>query len=240
MFFILGPLLFLIVHAYTLLHFALLAGKISAFDSELEKQIGYEDTRARLRRQLPSNIFVQFLAGPRDIRRYVIGWMLRLIAWISLILGPIVLLVFFQLQFLPYHDLAVSWWQRLAVVLDLLLLWALWPSIARGDATGLRWQDFRYPKTACLALASVLPALFVVTVATFPGEWLDEHAPSIPFVPASWAPVQWASVHEILIAGQPDADGQRPKRAWSNRLVLPDIDFIDHVRFEPLPQSQSH
>src|SRR5271166_1922065 len=36
-FFFLGPLVFLIVHAYVLLHFVLLAGKIGAFDTELEE-----------------------------------------------------------------------------------------------------------------------------------------------------------------------------------------------------------
>ena len=88
-FFVLGPALFLIVHWYTLLHFALLAGKVGAFHTELEAQIHYPETRARLRRQLPSNIFVQFLAGPRDTRDGVFGLMLRLIAWISLIGGPV-------------------------------------------------------------------------------------------------------------------------------------------------------
>ena len=72
-FFVLGPALFLIVHWYTLLHFALLAGKVGAFHTELEAQIHYPETRARLRRQLPSNIFVQFLAGPRDVRYGVFG-----------------------------------------------------------------------------------------------------------------------------------------------------------------------
>ena len=102
-FFVLGPLLFLIVHAYTLLHFVLLAGKVGAFHAELEAQINYDDTRARLRRQLPSNIFVQFLAGPRDVRSGIMGFMLRLIALVSLIIAPIALLVFFQLQFLKLH-----------------------------------------------------------------------------------------------------------------------------------------
>ena len=136
-FFTLGPALFLIVHWYTLLHFALLAGKVGAFHTELEAQIHYPETRARLRRQLPSNIFVQFLAGPRDTREGVFGVMLRLIAWISLIGGPVLLLVLFQLQFLPYHSETVSWWQRIAVVIDLVLIWTLWPFIARGTNTWL-------------------------------------------------------------------------------------------------------
>lgn len=100
-FFVLGPLLFLIVHTYTLLHFVMLAGKVGAFDAELQAQVDDIETRARLRRQLPSNIFVQFLAGPRDVRGGTMGFLLRLIAWISLVIGPICLLMFFQLQFLP-------------------------------------------------------------------------------------------------------------------------------------------
>src|SRR5947208_999672 len=88
-FFWLGPLIFLIVHAYVLLHFVLLAGKVGDFDTELKAQISYEDVRTRLRRQLPSNIFVQFLAGPRGIREGCLGWLLKAIAWISLVIGPV-------------------------------------------------------------------------------------------------------------------------------------------------------
>ena len=60
--------------------------------------------KSRLRRQLPSNIFVQSLAGPREVRTGTIGFLLRLIGRISLVAGPIALLVLFQLQFLPYHN----------------------------------------------------------------------------------------------------------------------------------------
>ncbi len=151
-FFVLGPLLFLIVHAYTLLHFAMLAGKVGAFHVELEAQIRDDETRASLRRQLPSNIFVQFLAGPHEVRAGVFGLMLRSIAWISLIIGPIALLVFFQLQFLPYHNAAATWWQRIALVIDIVLLWALWPFIGRGTNTWLIWRDFLRARIAGLVL----------------------------------------------------------------------------------------
>ena len=136
-FFVLGPLLFLIVHAYVLLHFTLLAGKVGAFDAELQKQIGDREIRARLRRQLPSNIFVQFLAGPREVRTGAIGILLRFIAQISLVVGPIALLAFFSSSFLPYHSEGISWWQRLILVADFVLLWILWPSVARGTTTSL-------------------------------------------------------------------------------------------------------
>jgi hypothetical protein len=79
-FFWLGPLIFVIVHAYVLLHFVLLAGKVGDFDAELKAQIKDEEVLTRLRHQLPSNIFVQFLAGPHDLRTGRVGTLLQLIA----------------------------------------------------------------------------------------------------------------------------------------------------------------
>ena len=175
-FFILGPLVFLIVHAYVLLHFVLLAGKIGAFHSELEWQVKSDDTRAHLRRQLPSNIFVQSLAGPRDVRKGPIGFLLWLVIGISLIAGPIALLALFQLQFLPYHSEWITNWQRIAVVIDLVLLWILWPSVARGETRLLVSSDFKRVKVLAWLGASTLPVLLTVTIATFPGEWLEEFA----------------------------------------------------------------
>src|SRR5271156_3365648 len=154
--------------------FVLLAGKVGAFHAELQAQISGGDARARLRRQLPSNIFVQSLAGPREVRTGIIGFLLRLIVQISLVAGPIALLILFQLQFLPYHNEWITSWQRIAVVIDLILLWLLWPPIARGGTARLGWNDFKCVKVLAWMLASTLPVLLVGTIATFPGEWLEE------------------------------------------------------------------
>jgi uncharacterized protein YjbI with pentapeptide repeats len=256
-FFVLGPLLFLVLHAYVLLHFAMLAGKVGVFHSELRAQIRDEDTRTRLRRQLPSNIFVQYLAGPHEVRTGVMGFMLRLIALITLVIFPIALFVFFQLQFLPYHNAPITWWLRIAVLLDILLLWTLWPSTARGQATWISWHDFRRPRIIALLSASLVPLLLVFTIATFPGEWLDSNLPSLPLVPTHlpsldssthcgrggcpkrWRRVvgfvksmEWTSLHDLLVAGDVDLIARKPKSLWSNRLVLPGIDVIDHATFD--------
>jgi hypothetical protein len=110
----------LIVHAYVLLHSVLLADKVGAFHAELEAQIADEDARTRLRRQLPSNIFV----WPAPVRWVPASsaFCCALIAQISPVAGPLALLLFFQFQFLPYHNEAVARWQRLAVIIDLALL----------------------------------------------------------------------------------------------------------------------
>jgi hypothetical protein len=128
-FFIVGPLILLLIHAYVLLHFVLLASKIAVFHVELQAQIDDESVRTKLRRQLPSNIFIQFLAGPHDVREGFVGSMLRSIAHISLVYGPVILLVSFQLCFLPYHHEQITLWHRLLIVMDVCLIWILWPRI---------------------------------------------------------------------------------------------------------------
>ena len=244
-FFWLSPVLFLIVHVYVLLHFVMLAGKVRVFDIELRAQIEDPEVRKRLRRQLPSNIFVQFLGGPGKIRDGIVGLLLWLIALISLVIAPVALLVFFQLQFLPYHDPWITWWQRIAVLLDLILLWWLWPPISRGQNRPLDWTDHRNVRGAVWLLASLLPLLLVFTIATFPGEWLEENLPPVRLIPttlAAWtlpsveaiqtAGSGWATLHELLIAGEVDFAARKPKSLWSNRLVLPGFDAIDHTKLD--------
>jgi uncharacterized protein YjbI with pentapeptide repeats len=79
-------------------------------------------------------------------------------------------------------------------------------------------------------LASLLPVLLVFTIATFPGEWLDEILPSMPIVPTSWAPISWASPHALLVGGAVNEITQRPRSPVSNRLVVPGIDGIDNTK----------
>jgi uncharacterized protein YjbI with pentapeptide repeats len=138
-FFWLAPIVFFILHAYTLLHFVIFTGKVSTFDTELRRQIKDREQRRQLRGQLPTNLFVILLAGPPESRGGVVGMLLWLIALISLVIGPQVLLLFFLLQFLPYHSSPITWTQRIVVLLDLGLLWALWPKLVRADKPPTRW-----------------------------------------------------------------------------------------------------
>jgi Pentapeptide repeats (8 copies) len=133
-FFVLAPILFVIVHAYTLVHLVMLTDKARRFDTALRDQIGDEDglskedrerreqIRTGLRRQLPSNIFVQVLAGPADIRSGALGLALWAIALISLIFAPMFLLIMMQNQFLPYHSSSITWIQSIALGADLILV----------------------------------------------------------------------------------------------------------------------
>lgn len=237
-FFVLGPLLFLIVHAYVLLHFVLLGGKVGVFHAELQKQIKDEDVRAGLRRQLPSNIFVQFLAGPLEVRRGVMGFLLRSIAQITLVAAPIALLVLFQLQFLPYHHEGTTWWHRIAVVADLVVLWTLWPSVARGEMTWIALRDFRRVKVIVLTLVSLIPVFLVITIATFPGESLNQNALSsarwIPQIDRRGAASNWTvtSLNKLLFFGEVNQITGKRNSLWSSTLVLPGERFVDDEKLD--------
>ena len=245
-FFILGPGLFIVVHTYVLLHFSLLAAKVGNFHSELRRQVGDPDTRMKLRRQLPSNIFVQILSGPSEVRTSVVGALLWLIAWISLVIGPMALLLFFQFQFLPYHEGAITWWHRIAVILDLAVLWTLWPSVARGKKTIITRRDFKRVGVTSAALISLLTLLLVLITGTFPGEWLNGKGVWIRFIPQYTTNLrevrdgqdgqklvtkterlfQWITLQEFLLEGKIDPVAGKITSLWSNRLVLPYLDGI--------------
>jgi hypothetical protein len=226
------------LHAYVLLHLVPLAEKVGAFRAELQAKIVEDDKRALLLRQLRSNIFVQFLVGPNQAR--AVRSLLWLVAQVSLVFLPLALLVLFQLQFLPYHHEAIAWCQRVAVVLDLALLLMLWTRVAGSKTRLLRWRTLQ---RAGWALVGLVPLLLVFGVATFPGELLNETLPSPRFIPAKWPPWKsqgaeanhtpgWVSLQELLVAGDVDYVSRRPKSLWSNRLVLPNIDVIDHAKFD--------
>jgi hypothetical protein len=73
--------------------------------------------------------------------------------------------------------------------------------------------------------------VFVICVATFPGEWLDGGTLSFG--------------HKLLIAGDVDLRNRKPSSLWSNRLVVPGIDVVDHSKYDSeeklsaLPQAVS-
>ena len=173
-FFFLAPLLFVITHAYTLVNLSLLADRVKQFHSELRDQLAdpalaskASEIRAALARQLPSNIFVQFLGGPDEIRKGAFGGLLAIILWVTLVVAPIALLLLLQIQFLPYHSRWITWTTRVALILDLGLLSWLWRNILRGRG-GTRVRFWRsLAKTAVAAVVGASIILFACAVATF-------------------------------------------------------------------------
>jgi hypothetical protein len=178
-FFTLLPIVFLVVHAYTLVHFVILSAKAGQYNSAVQAHLPYADEiQEALRQQLPNNIFVNFLAGPRDVTEGGLGVMLKIIAWTTLIIAPILLLLVVQIKFLPFHNIYITWVHRLILLVDLGLIWMLWPAVlaCRGS---LQWPRFTLAKKA--VVATVLTVAFSSVVASFPGEPQEKIA-DIPLV----------------------------------------------------------
>ncbi len=204
-FFRVGPLLFLVAHAYVLLHLSMLA----------------ERARAFLAKPTPApfaiNLFVELLVGNRLRRQPFVSELVVAVAWLTLIVGPISLLLFFEVQFLAYHDEWTTWIQRVLVLADLVLIWRLWPRIVwAGPPQVLSWLRLRlWPfYTATIGVAAL-----VLGVATFPGEGMQE-----------WVP--WFPLREALVAGPVDPATSRPASLWINRLVLSGIDLADRKTYD--------
>jgi uncharacterized protein YjbI with pentapeptide repeats len=252
-FFALAPILFIVVHAYTLVHLVMLTDKAKRFDEELRDQIGWKDglseieverrkdIRTRLRRQLPSNIFIYFLVGPKDLREKAFGRALRAIAWVSLVVAPVLMLLLVQLQFLPYHYGPITWSHRGALLADLILVYWLWckilsrpeaeppnesPSVLTAGFTPVLRKSIRFDASGIGVALLVLVVLFSWFVATFPGEWQEV---SLSNSEGTGAPF---SLHEWIFNSPFDFSTGRRRNVLSATLVLPGLNIYDGLKIE--------
>ena len=206
-------------HGYTLLHLVMLTEKAKDYDQALR---GADSPASdKLRRQLPSNIFIQYLVGPAKLRKSAFGYALGFVAWTTLAVAPVLLLLMMQLQFLPFHSSFITWTQRVALVLDLALIWWLWGTILSWPGV----DEHRHAPWEGPAIGLVLSAfvvLFSWTAATFPGEWQEDHWPDgRPFLTTGESgPAKKVSLHDWVFQSPVDPVSRRRWLPLSNTLVL--------------------
>jgi hypothetical protein len=121
-FYVIAPLLYLVFHFYLLMMLALLARTAAEFDKELRTTLPDETDRERYRARVENALFLQLLVGMKGERSGVNAVLLGLIALITIVLAPLATLVLMQMMFLPYHELRITWWHRMVVVADLVLI----------------------------------------------------------------------------------------------------------------------
>ena len=127
-FYAFAPYFVVLVHLNLLLQLQLLSRKLFAFDA----------AGGGLHDQLHIFPYTYYLVGrPRPVVRALVG----LLVSITLVVLPLATLFALQLEFLAYQSEAVTWWQRLAIWLDIALLAALWPVILhRNDDWRSYWR----------------------------------------------------------------------------------------------------
>jgi hypothetical protein len=167
-FYILTPVIFVVLHFYMLLNLVLLARTAGTFEEALAGALPDDKACENFRMRIENTLFVQLLVGGRLERKGINAWFLEVMAFITLALAPVALLLMFEVKFLPYHSEAITWLHRGLLALDLALVWTLWPGYRSG------WGVMSWPKRSWrLVVPGVLSAAaltYAVAVATFPDE----------------------------------------------------------------------
>ncbi len=121
-FFLLAPLLLLLVLLSLLIQHVVLARKYRRF---VKANAPNEEHPTRER--VHSYVVTQLLAGPK--RNMVTNWLMRRMVFVTFAFLPVFTLLYFQIKFIPYHEVWVTYWHRIAVLVGLGLLFTLLPII---------------------------------------------------------------------------------------------------------------
>jgi hypothetical protein len=168
-FYILTPIIFVVFHFYMLLNLVLLARTAKSFEDALVRALPDDgEARETFRMRIENTLFVQLLVGGRLERQGINAKLLSAMALITLALAPVALLLMFEIKFLPYHSEWITWLHRGLLVLDLLVVWTLWPGYRSA------WGVISWPKrnwrTAVPDVLSTVALIYAIAVATFPDE----------------------------------------------------------------------
>ncbi len=170
-----------------------------------------------------------------------LGFLSNRIASISLVIGPVLLLLLVEVQFLPFHSEGITWLHRIFVLVDIFLLWALWPAVVDGGSEMQRPR--RWPQKRLL-LGGFAAIGVAFTAATFPGEWLDGHISNKQWIPpngiTAWLGAKdagndqpiWTSFHDLLVNCPYDPKSQRRRSLFSNTLVLPGFNALEAAKMD--------
>ncbi len=214
-FFFLAPILFVILHVYVLTQIVVLARTAAAYNAEAKKAGNNDVERARLRRQRITNtVFAQIFSGEPGERRDLLGPILRATAFLTLALGPLLVILAFEIKFLSYHSYFVTWSHRVLLATDLLAILLLWTSSA-DLLPEISWRRLKARRAAAGAALGLLIAACLVP--TFPGEFQAAWARTIVDPDANTPQPAMCRTSFFLRMFQPSID----------RLVLPVGYFVD-------------
>lgn len=174
-FFQFAPIVLVLFHLGVVSQLVLLARKALEFDHAIRLLETTDQRTHPLRLELHNLFFVQSIAGPD--RSIVMGGFLHAMSWLTLVVLPVVLLLYIQVVFLPYHDAAITWTHRVSLVGDVMMLVLIGVFLMRAEASFFKafFRTTASHPVSFLITTIVLAAvtMFSFFVATIPGERLD-------------------------------------------------------------------
>jgi uncharacterized protein YjbI with pentapeptide repeats len=165
-FFLLTPLLFVVFHFYVLLQVVLLSRTAGAYKKALDATVKTALDRELIRERLANTLFAQILAGSHPDRD-ILGILLRIMSWTTLVILPLSVLIVFQLKFLPYHSFLITSAHRMLIVSSLIATVLIWPVVLDGQRRISLTHAAKHPWL--LVLAGIF-GLVSTTLLRFPGE----------------------------------------------------------------------
>ena len=248
-FFLFAPPFFILIHIGMMMQFAILMRKAHAFlgvvraeESEMESGEAGADPVHPLRYELDGNFLIQFLAGPPYATVFAI--MLQTIVWLTLVMLAAIVLLYFQVAFLPYHDISLTWAHRLYILADLTLvglIGTLLTSPVPGfwGSLGYGWRNYAF----FMLISTVSFAgffAFSYFVATIPGEALDRTlaaiGPSVEVPAPSGMPADAQRVFlptAYLLEGQVDTASGTSRSPFQRNLRVMDEDLVKDQGVSP-------
>ncbi len=174
-FFQFAPVVLVLFHLGLIAQLVLLARKTLEFDQSIRLLETSSRRSHPLRLELHNFFFVQAIAGPH--RSPVMSAFLHTMSWLTLVILPVVLILYIQVVFLPYHSEAITWSHRIALLIDITMLILIGVFLMRAETSF--WQalfrtTIHHPASFLMTVAVLgMVALFSLAVATVPGEPLD-------------------------------------------------------------------
>ena len=174
-FFIFAPIILVLFHTGVVAQLVLLARKTLEFDTSIRLLETTERRTHPLRLELDNFFFVQGIAGPE--RSNVMSAFLHGMSWLTLVVLPVLILLYIQVVFIPFHDVGITTAHRIALFADILMLATIGTFLARSENsffTAFRRTLAQHPLTALVTSALLAAvAIFSLFFATIPGEPLD-------------------------------------------------------------------
>jgi hypothetical protein len=116
------PILFLALHVFTLIRYDMLAINVRQFRADLEALVPVAWDRERCRQLLANVEFIQRLTAPPGSP--LCSRLYGFVAWVVIAGFPVIVLLAVQTNALRYQSLIVNYVQRVALLVDLIML--LW------------------------------------------------------------------------------------------------------------------
>lgn len=175
LFFQFAPVILVLFHLGVVAQLVMLARKTLEFDMAVRALETSDRRNHPLRLELHNFFFAQAVAGPH--RSLVMSAFLHGMSWLTLVILPVLILLFIQLSYLPYHDVEITWTHRICLLVDITMLVLLGIFLLRIEPNFFSafWRTTISSPVSFLVTTGILLAVafFSFFVATVPGEALD-------------------------------------------------------------------